>query len=284
MSILNKGVTFATGDQVTAAKLNNLVDDVTFGSNIVDGTTLTTSGTGTSATILIRDLGVSTAKIAASAVTTAKIADANVTTAKILDANVTTAKIADANVTTVKIADANVTTAKIADLNVTTGKIADAAITTAKLAQPLTRATAVASTSGTSIDFTSIPSWVKRITIMFDGVSNSNGDEYLIQIGDSGGVETTGYISEAGDRVSEATSTSGFILTYQNTAASLTYGIVTLVNITGNTWVSSGVVSITNLMEMSAGTKTLSAVLDRVRITSNGTATFDAGQVNIMYE
>jgi hypothetical protein len=160
MPILSKGTTFATGDQVTALKLNNLVDNATFGANIVDGSTLTTSGSGTSATILIRDLGVSTAKIAANAVTTAKIADANVTTVKILDANVTTAKIADSNVTTAKIADLNVTTGKIADSAVTTAKIADANITAAKLS---------GAQSG------SAPILGARAFVAFDATRNSSG-------------------------------------------------------------------------------------------------------------
>lgn len=285
MPILSKGTTFANGDQVTATKLNSLVDSATFGANIVDNTTLATSGSGTSATLIIKDLGVSTAKIAASAVTTSKIADANVTTAKILDANVTTAKIADANVTTVKIADANVTTAKIADLNVTTGKIADAAVTTAKLAQPLTRGTVVTTTGGTSIDFTSIPSWVKRITIMFNGVSTNGTDDYLVQIGDSGGVENTGYTSCGGDYGGVVASTAGFIMTRTTTAASLVSGSFFLCNITGNTWVASGDVCHDTIVASFAGTKTLSDVLDRVRITTvGGVNTFDAVSINIMYE
>lgn len=289
MSILNKGVTFATGDQVTAAKLNNLVDDVTFGSNIVDGTTLTTSGTGTSATILIRDLGVSTAKIAASAVTTAKIADANVTTAKIADSNVTTAKIADANVTNVKLAS-DIDASKLTTGTLPIARIADGAVTAAKLANPITRGTAVAFnwnglTTNTFLDFTSIPSWVKRVTIMLNGLSTNGADEYLIQIGDSGGVETNGYTSEASDRGADSTSTAGFVLTVSNTATNTTYGLVTLCNVSGNIWISSANISITGIVASSAGKKELSDVLDRVRITTTGGGnTFDAGSVNIIYE
>jgi len=55
----------------------------------------------------------------------------------------------------------------------------------------ITSGTAVASTSGTSIDFTGIPSWVKRITVMFDVVSTNGSAIILIQLGDSGGIETT---------------------------------------------------------------------------------------------
>ena len=121
MAVISKGQTFAAGDQVTASKLNNLVDNATFTSGAVDNTSTQLSG----GAIIVKDGGVTTAKLNDGAVTTAKISDANVTTAKIADSNVTTAKIADANVTTTKIADSNVTTAKIADSNVTFAKLAD---------------------------------------------------------------------------------------------------------------------------------------------------------------
>ena len=179
MAILTKGQAFADSDSITSTKLNNLVDNAAFvagASGSTDNTSLEVNGSGR---LQVKDLGVTSAKINNGAVITAKIADANVTTAKILDANVTTAKILDANVTTAKIADANVTPAK--------------------LSQPLTLATAQNSTSGTSIDFTSIPSWVKRITVMFSSVSTSGSSNPLIQIGDSGGIENTGYTSYAGD-------------------------------------------------------------------------------------
>ena len=45
----------------------------------------------------------------------------------------------------------------------------------------ITAGTAVASTSGTSIDFTGIPSWVKRITVMFNGVSTNGTSNIQIQ-------------------------------------------------------------------------------------------------------
>lgn len=109
MAIISKGTTFATGDQVTAGKLNNLADAATFASGAVDSVSTQLSG----GAIIVKDGGVSTAKIADDAVTTAKIASDAVTTTEIADANVTTAKIADANVTTAKIADSNVTKAKI---------------------------------------------------------------------------------------------------------------------------------------------------------------------------
>ena len=141
----------------------------------------------------------------------------------------------------------------------------------------------------TSVDFTSIPSWVKRITIMFDGVSLSGSDSFLIQLGDSGGIETTGY-NGGGTRigatsVNAATFTTGFGFN-NTTAATLYSGNIILCNVTGNTWSASGVLggSATELCNITGGSKTLSATLDRVSITRSGTNTFDAGTINILYE
>ena len=89
MAILSKGTTYADGTQVTATNLNALVDSATFASGAVDDSTTQLS----SGAVIVKDLGIATGKIAASAVTTAKIADSNVTTAKIADSNVTKAKI-----------------------------------------------------------------------------------------------------------------------------------------------------------------------------------------------
>jgi hypothetical protein len=152
----------------------------------------------------------------------------------------------------------------------------------------IVQGTAVASTSGTSIDFTGIPSWVKRITLMFSGVSTNGPSNLLVQLGDAGGVETTGYTSgsdtSAGSGIT--TSTIGFILTQQNATSYIKYGITTICLIGPNNWVySSSLYSTIPRIMMGNGTKTLSDVLDRIRITTvNGTDTFDAGSINILYE
>ncbi len=153
----------------------------------------------------------------------------------------------------------------------------------------ITRATAV-SASGTSIDFTGIPSWVKRISVVYSGLSTNGSSSLLIQIGDSGGIENTGYISTSVTTDSTGgsagiSSTSGFVV-WQDSASYATQGIATIVNITGNNWVLSqaGRLLSTNVTT-SGGDKTLSATLDRIRITTvNGTDTFDAGTINILYE
>jgi hypothetical protein len=153
--------------------------------------------------------------------------------------------------------------------------------------QRIVRATAVATTSGTSIDFTGIPAWVEKITVMFNGVSGSGTSNFLLQIGDSGGIENTGYSGGSFNAGATANSTAGFDLTAQNAAAQVWGGLITLTNLSGNIWCQSGVISGTSAgyIGASGGAKTLSDVLDRVRITTvNGTDTFDAGSINIMYE
>jgi hypothetical protein len=153
----------------------------------------------------------------------------------------------------------------------------------------LVSGTAVASTSGTSIDFTSIPSWVKRITVMFNGVSTSGTSVFLIQLGISTGVETSGYtamaISSTGG--SQSTSSAGFSLTYANNASMAYQGATTISSMGSNIFVSTGTLVRNGTFDItySGGSKTLGGTLDRVRITTvNGTDTFDAGSVNILYE
>jgi hypothetical protein len=152
----------------------------------------------------------------------------------------------------------------------------------------ITSGTAVASTSGTAILFSSIPSWVNRVTVMFSGVSTSGASNLLIQLG-SGSVTTTGYVSgaqlQSGTGVNFTNSTAGFVL-YFGSAAYLGYGSMSFSRITGNTWVGSGYFNTsTTTATPSAGGVTLSGALDRVNITTvNGTDTFDAGTINILYE
>jgi hypothetical protein len=158
-------------------------------------------------------------------------------------------------------------------------------------ATALVSGTSQASTSGTSIDFTSIPTWVKRITVMFNSVSLNSTSSFLIQIG-SGSVATTGYdaVLIVGSQASSNTvnaSVAGFPF-FSAAASNVLSGSMIITNITGNTWVEQGVFinSITTpYVTSTAGVKALSGVLDRVRITTvNGTDTFDAGSINILYE
>jgi len=150
--------------------------------------------------------------------------------------------------------------------------------------------TAVASTSGTSITFTSIPSWVKRITVMFNGVSTNGSSLVQVQIG-AGSVTTSGYTSIAGNfaisgGVGGSTGTAGFV-TADGNASSVRYGQMVITNVTSNTWVASNTIGSTgiNFVSLGGGSVALGGTLDRVRITTvNGTDTFDAGSINILFE
>ena len=150
----------------------------------------------------------------------------------------------------------------------------------------LTLGTEQATSSGTAKDFTSIPSWVKRITVIFKSVSTNGTANFLIQIGDSSGTQINGYDASAGDFGGNINEDEGFILTRVVVANSIVNGSVTLHKaFSDNTWVSSGNVASNGLPNNSAGVKTLSSTLTSLRIiTLGGTNTFDAGLVNILYE
>ena len=160
------------------------------------------------------------------------------------------------------------------------------AVVSSMASSVLTLGTSQTSTSGTTIDFTGIPSWVKRITVMLNGVSTNGTSNLILQVG-SGSITSSGYSGT----VTEASTSSYFSTSFQlrnSTAASLTYpGIITLYLFGSNIYVANGIIgnSATNSTAQVAGVVTLSGALDRVRITTvNGTDTFDAGSINILYE
>jgi hypothetical protein len=168
------------------------------------------------------------------------------------------------------------------------GSVTVGTITGTSVRGGITSGTAVASTSGTSIDFTGIPSWVKRVTVMFNQVSTNGATQFLGQIG-AGSIVTTGYISTnsyTGASTGGTTSTAGFILTTAAGAAYTLSGHFVLTLVGSNIWAASCVIGRQDgYTNMGSGTVTLSGTLDRVRITTvNGTDTFDAGSINILYE
>jgi hypothetical protein len=149
--------------------------------------------------------------------------------------------------------------------------------------------TAVATTSGNAIDFTSIPSWVKRITVMFNGVSTNGSFGIQVQIG-SGSIITSGYTSTCNatstSGVSSNNSTIGFFLIASNAGFTMSGSmILTLINT--NTWISTHVCKIGTGHVISGGgdCTALAGSLDRVRIsTLSLLEAFDAGSVNILME
>jgi hypothetical protein len=147
--------------------------------------------------------------------------------------------------------------------------------------------TAVASTSGTSIDFTSIPSWAKRVTVMFDGVSTTSTSPIGVAVGTSAGFITSGYEGGASNQSATFTAnTNCLLINTASIAAGASRGHAILTLISSNRWIfSAGVQNGATNLAGAGGAITLPGTLDRVRITTvNGTDTFDAGSINIMYE
>jgi hypothetical protein len=148
--------------------------------------------------------------------------------------------------------------------------------------------TAVTPTSGTYVDFTGIPTWAVKITVLFVGVSTSGTSNLQIQLGTSSGFVSTGYFSGAfTSTASTANSTTGLIVTASRTATTVTSGSATISQVTGNQWVMSSATGNSDSAQasMSGGDILLPGAFDRIRITTvNGTDTFDAGTINIRYE
>lgn len=153
----------------------------------------------------------------------------------------------------------------------------------------LVQGTSVA-VSGTSVDFPVVPSWAKRVTVLFDGISTNGTNSIIVQIGPSGGVETTGYTSgmasiQGTNATTVASLSSGFLVVNPAVAASSYVGVLTLYNITGNTWVGVSNLNVASggISFSQSGSKSLAGVFSRLQISAGGN-TFDAGSVNIMWE
>ena len=158
--------------------------------------------------------------------------------------------------------------------------------------------TSVQTPSGVAaVSFTSIPSWVKRITVLINGLSTSGTSDLAVQIG-SGSYVNTGYVgsssfvSQSGSAAGAAGATSAFTVGGYATNACTISGVITLYNITGNIWNYAANVTRNGGTTAQNGVQTtvyiplsLSGVLDRVQLLAvNTTDTFDAGSVNIFYE
>jgi len=151
----------------------------------------------------------------------------------------------------------------------------------------LTLATAQTA-SGTAVDFTGIPSWAKRITVIFNGLSTTGTDIPSIQLGDSGGIENSGYIGSANGNTASSVNainiSTGIEIANNWTSSMIVYGSIRIINITSNIWVFDGVLGRSDATGgfWLGGSKTLSGTLDRLRVIT--TDTFDAGTINISYE
>ena len=231
----------------------------------------------------------------ASGITTG-IADGSVTNAKLagsitgdkitvgtLAGNVFTAN----TITGDKIGQSAISSNNIVSVDGST--VTSASITPAKLSQPFTSGTAATPSAVTFTDFTGIPSWVKRITVVFNEISTNGTSGTLIQLGTSGGVVSSGYVSSSSGvsagGVGVNSYTSGFGMRNDN-GAYVFSGHMVLTLVSGNIWISShtGKLS-TAVTTFGGGSVTLGGTLNQIRfITANNTDTFDAGSINILYE
>lgn len=153
----------------------------------------------------------------------------------------------------------------------------------------LVQATAQSAT-GTAVDFTGIPSWAKRVSVMFNGVSTNGSSLALVQVGAESFV-TSGYLGCTTDTEGAGSGStnhsSGILLNNAGNAAFVRHGSVVLANAGDNLWVISGTIGHSNVNRnvQIGGSVPLSGPLDRIRLTTvNGTDQFDAGTVNIMWE
>lgn len=145
-----------------------------------------------------------------------------------------------------------------------------------------TIATSQATTSGTSFNFTGIPSWATEIYLVL-ATSQSGTSDFLVRLGTlSGGVETSGYESSAEFGGTGATSTTGFIVRCAG-ASTTHYGTVSIRKINGNRWISSGVVRppSTGTSGTSAGSISMPGVVDRLNFTNAGGSAYNGGLINI---
>jgi hypothetical protein len=179
------------------------------------------------------------------------------------------------------------------DDTVTTVKLRDAAVTPAKLSQPMTLRTGVQA-SGTAVDFNSIPSWAKKLTVVINGISTGGTSPIVILLGKSTGLQTTGYVGSVFNDVtsgpplaSQYPGNTGFPLVYTWDTYGYLTGMIDLINIKDGFWVASGQFGRADgaAFHRTAGAVDLNGVLDRIRVTvANGTDTFDFGQVNLLFQ
>ena len=144
--------------------------------------------------------------------------------------------------------------------------------------------------SGSAINFTGIPSWAKRITVMFNGLKTGVATLFEVTLGTSSGLETSGYrnsnISTNSSGTFAGDSTSGQYFARNYDSVQLSNGMITISLLGSNTWIItalSGTFDNADSVTSSGGSKTLAGTLDRIQITPSS-GSFTGGTINISYE
>ena len=286
------GLGFVVGMTLRLAfdSTNYMTGDVTSyttgtGALVMNITSVVGSGTRTSWTISLAATGANTAT-GVSFTPAGNIAATNVQTAiQELDTEKLSSSagaVVTANLENVGTAQ-TVGTAYVIPVVTTDAKGRVSSMTTA---QKITSGTAINTTSGTSHEFTSIPSGVKKIRLMFSGVSTNSTSLLMVQLG-STTYTTTGYSGGCSSSSAAVANSAGFVIINNYGASSAVSGVVEINLLTGNTYVESGITSPNgaNTLSLSSGSIALAGVMDRIKLTTvNGTDTFDAGSINILME
>ena len=143
-----------------------------------------------------------------------------------------------------------------------------------------------ATTSLAARDFTGIPAGCKQIVLMIVGVSTSGSSVPIIQLGDSDGFETSGYLGGVGDEAGIGNFTDGFKFNRGWASSLVAHGSVIFNLQTANVWAASGCISFESAaFGVLGGTKSLTGELTQLRITTQGGSdTFDAGAASIQFQ
>ena len=160
-------------------------------------------------------------------------------------------------------------------------------------ASRIVQGTAQTTSGANAYGYTSIPSWVKRITLSFQGCRSSSTGEYLgMQIG-SGSYTASGYgytmtsLSNAAATINSSASSANILCSLTSTATRASSGICILTLVGSNLWTFTQTATDPNggITYLGAAYVTLGGALDRIQIfISGGVQTFTAGTVNIIYE
>jgi hypothetical protein len=191
---------------------------------------------------------------------------------------------------TLKFPSGNVTAGKFLKVDSVSGSgtTGVGTMTFADASAGFTLGTPVSTNSGSEIDFTGIPSTATFIILNMQFVSLSGSDHIRIQLGTSSGVATSGYDTGLGEIGSSSTQgiSNGLPMYLASAGRQVSSTVfITLSNSSNNTYNMSSVNYRRDSaqMQISQGSITLSGVLDRVRIETTGSNTFDGGTANIMY-
>jgi hypothetical protein len=273
--------------------INNIVNDAS--GNATIGNNLTVTGTSTVGGVaVVTSAPTATGNIPFSTNGTTWSSTAKIVQGTLITTTTTSFTGATSGASTTLTASSITGTIQIgqviAGTNITAGTVITGGSGTSWTISPASTGTVSGTITVVGVEFQNIPSWVKRVTVLFNGYSTSGTSVALIRLGTSSGIVSTGYVSASGsvDAVPTAgllSSTVGFVFAPASAGNSVR-GAYSLTNISGNIWIGSFAgASDLSTASFGGGSISLSAVLDRVRITTvNGTDTFDAGSINILYE